>query len=228
MVAKMITKFKIVIILMLITGWIWPAVILAQSTTTSNKVITSVGNPIGSSPFVEPSNLRQTLIDKFNITMNGFSNQQLQWAWEKFWDVSHTKLINLVKGTTITAVSGELSRQTGCKTVEFGTRAQSDVSFKTVLVHELGHIIYWCNPIELTNRRDHQNTLAEEGGLTGYSQNPCYGSSSVTEDYAETIAYYLNPGVVEQVPCNNRGRIPFSEGKFQKHYNVARSILGEY
>lgn len=199
-----------------------PSPCLSQTETTS----------LGSrpqAPDIDSVNLRQAIIDGFGITMNGFSPQQLQWAWEKFWDVSKTNFINLTKGTAIEAASGTISEQIGCRSVRVGSAFSEPTLFKIVLTHELSHVIYWCNNDSLSRRSEHHNVFSQEGGVTGYGASGCLGTPPHTEDYAEMIAYYLNKGVVEQTArCNNRGQIPFDGVKFPLHLNLARTILGEY
>lgn len=208
-------------------------------TMVGNPSPTPISIPGGAStpaPSIDPTNLRQAIIDRFGITMNGYSNKHLQWAWEKFWNVSNTNFIPLVRGSRATAISGDISRQLGCVNNTKGLGGIIELSpyvnetvFKVILIHELGHVVYWCNEDPKTFRTEHVNALGVEGGVTGYGDKPCYGSSRVTEDYPETIAYYLSPGVPEQTPCNRRvGQIPYANGKFPLHYNVARSIVGVF
>ncbi len=204
--------------------------------TRSEKVTTRVGNPTTQPPTQggeappPPQDIRQGIIDEFGITMNGFTQEQLQWAWEKYWDVSHTNFINLVRGTVVTAHSG-MSEQTGCKTFllrdELGITRGDATLFKVVLIHEFGHIIYWCGDGERATT-DHENAFVSEGGMTGYGASGCYGTPPITEDYAEMITYYLNRNVLEQTGCELRGVVPFADGKYPKHFETARKILGDY
>jgi hypothetical protein len=208
--------------------------VLADYRTESNKVITKVGNPQdtthGTAP-PPPADIRQGIIDQFGITMNGFQPQQLQWAWEKFWDVSHTNFIDLVRGTEITAFDG-MSEQTGCRSFllrsSLGIDRGDETLFKVVLIHEMGHIIYHCNVESKAHIVDHENAFSAEGGMTLYGETACYGTEPTHEDYAEMIAYYLNPGVIEQTACGSRGVVPFADGKYPLHFMTAKEILGDY
>lgn len=209
--------------------------VIAQEVLKSNTIITQVGNPKDpppgshkAAPPIPPEGARAAILGQFGITMNGYNDQLMTWAWEKLWDVSGTNFIYLTKGTTITARPGWLSQQLGCKSVAIGTDYPSEVAFKVTLTHELSHIVYWCNSDDLTHKRDHQNAFGAEGGVTGYGAAPCYGTAAIQEDYAEMLAYYLNPGVKEVTPCNNRNQIPYDAGRYPIHYNVAKSILGNY
>lgn len=214
-----------------------PLTIYAADSTQSNTVITQFGNapqdqkPKTSSPrsIVAPpeGDLREVLINTFGITMNGFNQKQLQWAWEKLTSVQQTNFTSLTRGTVMTATSGSISSQTGCRTVNLGTYNDETV-FKVTLNHELGHIIYWCNENPQNKKSEHQDAFNKEGGITGYAANPCYGTSGLTEDYAEMVAYYLNPNITELTPCHNRGVVPFANGKYPMHYNIAKGVLENF
>lgn len=206
--------------------------------STSNEVITRVGNPIIATPSGTRVSLdrpqppiiagdpRQAIIDTFGITMNGFGQQHLLWAWYKFWDVSNTQFITLVRGTTITLIAG-LSEQLGCKSVLFKPPATQE-AFNVVLIHELGHIAYWCNPDAQSGKTQHENVFAQEGGMTGYAQYACFGTPPVNEDYAEMLTYYVNPGIKEVIDCHIRDQVPFGDDRYPLHFNLANSILGAY
>lgn len=211
--------------------------VYAQQSVKSNPVNTKVGAPAGPppggggtrpTPPPAPSSLRQAIIDQFGVTMNGFSEIQLGWAWEKLWDVSKTNFPALVKGSVVTAGAGTSSEQTGCKNVIVGSAFNSPELFKIIFTHELGHVIYWCTG-EQAHRSGHASAFASEGGVTGYGNSGCLGTPAVTEDYAEMIAYYLNRDATEQTArCSNRGQVPFSDGKYPVHFTTAQSVLGVY
>lgn len=189
------------------------------------------GPPV--TPPSTPSDLRQAIYNQFGVTMNGFDRQHLQWAWEKLWDISRTKFTTLVRGTTITASSD--SGQTGCRTVRLAQYTPQEL-FNVALIHELGHIIRNC-----VNERDaywneHENVWKTEGGITQYARTACTydykdrGSWQFkSEDFAETIAYYLNPNADAQTArCAGRQVNPYLNNGYPLHYNVARKILGTY
>lgn len=177
---------------------------------------------------VQTGNLQQSIGKEFGITMTGFSDRQLQWAWEQLGRLSGTEFINLAGGTKIVRISGFVSSQLNCRNIEFGDY-QDKTLFQVTLTHELGHIAYWCNPNESSKRSQQAIAFDQEGGVTGYAQFAfeCYRSSSITEDYAEMSAYYLNPGIPEQTRCHNREQVPFGSNRFPVHYNVAGSIYGK-
>lgn len=228
----------------------------ASTTTSESTWCTKVGNPTtvnpcsaltgqatatGSAdhpkaPPIDPSGLRQAIIDQFGITMNGFGSVQLQWAWEKLWDMSKTNFNKLIHGkspnVTAQAVAPSDSQQLNCGQVNVGVY-QQEVLFKIVLTHELGHIIYWCNENELNRKREHAVAYADEGAVTGYGEpvngKACTGTPAITEDYPEMITYYLNPGIPEQtVSCSNRKQIPYGNGRYPLHFNIATQVLGNY
>lgn len=186
-------------------------------------------------PDVGGGSLRGTILKEFYIDMDGFSETQLKWAWEKFWDVKHTKFNKLVRGpgntVKVQAVDAG-SEQINCSLVLVRKTITDPVLFKIVLTHELAHVIYWCNDDAINRVTEHANIYVQEGAVTGYGEpvngTTCYNTPARTENYPEMIAYYLNRGVVEQTGCNLRGQVPFANGRFPLHYNLARKILGDY
>lgn len=207
----------------------------AQLKTTSKTVVTKVGNapelPGSGGPAPEPpSDIRQGIIDTFDITLNGFTQEKLLMAWNKFHDISHTKFFNLVGDVTID-VWDQTSEQQGCGAIKLRRGLVNDANqtlFNIILIHELGHVIYWCNDPSVNYMYEHENSFVTDKPLTYYSAVSCYGTSRITEDYAETIAYYLNPGVVDQTACGSYNVVPYGNGRAPAHFDVAKKILGEY
>ena len=222
-----------ILILLVVLSTVSIHTALADYKTESNKVETRVGNPKATTPGnapPPPSDLRQGIIDEFGITFNGLSQEKLQYAWEKFWDIKHTKFFDLLGNVTID-IHDDTSEQVNCNLIRLRRGLVEDggeVLFKAVITHELSHIIYHCNDESLSHTVDHENAFAAEGGVTYYGEVACYGTAPITEDYAEMLAYYLNPGVVEQTGCGSRGVVPYADGKFPKHYATAKMILGDY
>lgn len=188
-------------------------------------------------PPPDSSDLRTSLISQFGVTMDGFDNDHLKWTWEKLWDISNTRFITFVKGSVIKA--SNFSEQVGCpgSSVAVYLNQYPEEIFKYALIHELGHVIRNC-PVRSANFYiDHMNAYFTEKGVTYYAKNAaaCTGSDNLSEDYAETIARYLNPNTTVQIL---RGKPPscippISETvnlkiNFPLHYNVAKSILGDY
>lgn len=165
--------------------------------------------------------------------MTGFPRQNMEWAWQKLWDVSNTNFINLVRGTRIRVVLPRYTQQTGCRSVDLGAFSSEEL-FKVVLVHELGHVIRNCNLDSVNKKDEHFSVWQQEGGVTGYARTACtYGSPGtfqyISEDYAEMITYYLNPSANEQTAsCAGTAPNPYSGGRYRLHFTVARDILGTY
>jgi len=188
-------------------------------------------------PAVDPARLKESLISQFGITMDGFDNAHLQWAWEKFWEVSNTNFTRFIRGSVIQITDPRRSEQKGCPgrdpvTVLLGQYDQA--LFKYILTHELGHTIQHCTGSNSFSA-EHLNAYNREGGVTYYanhaaSQSCSHGTANnVNEDYAEMIALYLNPSAnVRAVNCDTTGRYTNLRVEFPLHYNVARSILGDY
>jgi hypothetical protein len=207
---------------------------LLLSTTPPPAPIDSPGGNRPEAPPVEPGNLRQAIIDKFGITMNGYSNQYMQWAWERLWEVSHTNFDELVKGSIINITNPADTHQSDCpntgKAAVFLGAFGDAKLFKHVLTHELGHVIANCHPRGQVQREAHLKAFVAEGGVSDYGRNAhsCTGSDNISEDYAEMIAYYLNPGyAVSTVRCYP-AQNPNMSTNFTLHYKVAKDILGEF
>jgi hypothetical protein len=196
--------------------------------TTNNPGTTTQPGSHPVAPEVPDGNYVKAISEKFEINMSGFPVGDLRAAWEKFNEVSNTKFISLIKGTTVYAV-GSGSEQTGCRTVNIRNNTNDPVLFKVLLTHELGHIIVNCNEEALDHQTDQLNALAVEGGITAYGDKPCYEERyKGGEDYAEMIAYYLNPGVSERTNCGTREVIPYANGAHPLHLAVVKRILGDF
>lgn len=210
--------------------------------TSSDKTTTRVGNPTSNPPSGGGSapptgDPRQAMIDEFDITMEGFSGEHLTWAREKLWEVSNTKFIDLVRGTTIQAVSSG-SHQKGCRGshssgVDVDLQQFPQEFFKFLLIHELGHIVRNCNDRATIQYDEHINAHNSEGGVSYYGNNAssCTGSDNLSEDYADMIAYYLSPSAglstVSCDPIQNRPNPFFSKNPtdFPTHLKVAQTVL---
>lgn len=224
-------------------------------TFKSNRFVTKVGEaPEDQKPKIgrsgqnappPPANLKQAILDEFFLDLNGFSNQELLWAWEKLWDVSHTNFSEIVKGnrakTDVFRTQGS-SEVKGC-TVYFSFY-QAQELFNVIFIHELGHIIQNCAGDSKALTTKHNNIYQNGSNpLTGYGTPvsygeygaalSCFGYPAWGENYAEMIAYYLNPTAREQTVsgggrCINNGIVPFETGRHQDFFDLAREILGEY
>lgn len=222
-------KKFLVIIFILITLVVLPMTAFAQQQSESNVKRTRVGNPItsdfepGSVP-APPSDIRQGIIDEFGITMNGFDNQHLQWAWERLWEVSDTKFPSLVRGATIQRWDNVFSAQVGCfsgLSLNLRQFPGQGAYFKFHFLHELGHVAQMCNSREATQRAAHENAYAIEGGISEYGkQGPACipGTDKYNEDHADTIAYFLDrsAGFVTTVKCGGPSNPPnpYNNGGF--------------
>jgi hypothetical protein len=179
--------------------------------------------PQPSPPTSTPNNLSQALIDQFGLNMSEFSERQQKWAWDKLSSVSNTNFVKLIHGRerliTVAKVDAG-SHQESCKKI-YVRDNNDEQTFNVVLFHELGHIIYHCNDEALARTREHTSVRAQEGSVTAYGQR------DVTEDYPEMIAYYLNLSITERTN-DARNIVPYANGRYPLHFNLARSILGKY
>lgn len=174
-----------------------------------------------------------------NFEQGKFTQSHLKWAWEI---LSQARIIapnffNLIGTVTADTRSG-IGERSG-NTIYFSTDsnsffASSDESgFKVLLIHELGHVIRG-NPGPIQQSYDGllQQAINKDGGfLTGYGQNPCTGTSAVDEDFAETVAYYINKGTPEKdLACGQKssdGLNPLYSGRYPNHMSFIQSILGK-
>jgi hypothetical protein len=186
--------------------------------------------------------VRQQIIDTFGITMNGFDQQHLQWAQQKLQEVSGTKFASLVNGAVIQAIDSPdtFFEQVSCPgsggpSIRFHQNQVNQEVFDITLVHELTHLIQNCQPDSKSFNSDYNNAHSAEQGITYYAQNAgnpsskCPKSDPFNEDYAEMIAYYLNPNAQTKDVCGNgRQPNPYSSGNFSQHQSVARKIMGNF
>lgn len=254
----MIKAFFIFIAMVVAFMFIPTTEILAQ-TFKSNQFVTKVGDaPEDKKPKIggsgtktpappPPANLRDAIYNQFEVEFNGFSQQELLWTWEKFWDIQHTKFFELTKGARInhlppcTGVGCPSSEAKGC-TIYFATYPTQEL-YNVILIHELGHIIHNCAGDARALATKHNNIYKNgQNPVTGYgvaksfapngSALSCFGYPAWGENYSEMIAYYLNPAAKEQAvragSCVNNGVVPFENGRHQDFFNLAQEILGVY
>jgi hypothetical protein len=218
----------------------------AQQSAVSNSVVTRVGNPSNQAPETVENgehpqapaptgDLRQAIIDKFNVTLNGFDQTHLKWAWEKLWDVSNTKFPVFIKGSTVQGITSGISQQLACPGRGVAVNLQqfpNEALFKYAFIHEFGHVIRNC-PNSTDNLFSKQvDAYYAEKGVTYYANNAsrCTGSDNISEDYAEMVALYLNPNAgIQFTSCTPAGTpFPNLQSQFPLHYNIARTVLGAY
>lgn len=200
----------------------------------SNCVRTIVGNPPdrGQQPVPSISGDPYTAVEnQFGVTIQrSLPEDYAVWAWEKLWEVSKTSFTTRVKGTVV-GRADDGSFMDGCKKINLrGTYNRS--TFRVIFVHEMGHIIRSCS--EPSYADEHNIARAAEGQLTNYSQALCsYKDKTKTdwnyesENYAEMIAYYLNPEATAQTGCEP-GPNPFANGTHPQQYTVVQQILGPF
>ncbi len=241
---------KISFLLTLLLAQLFTPTAKAQTTypeVQSLPFFTTVGDYTESAP-ADPGS---AILEQFKISMTGFDNQQLTWAWQLFNSVAKTNLKNLVAGAVIKKVvdAHGYSAQVGCNNhgqgyyfpEGFGVKLHphnEEVKFKLTILHELGHVIYNCNGAQSVKWKvDWEVIFAGEGGITTYAKDPSciigYDDPNLegrkrSEDFAETIAYYLIPEARERSieGCSPSGGAPFAGGAFPKHFEFAKTILG--
>jgi hypothetical protein len=204
---------------------------LIASATIDTRV--AIGGTCVSSPS-KPDNLRASLIDDFGILMNGFDATHLSWAWEQLCKASGTRFNQLTKGATIVATTAVISQQVGCAgatSVYLGPFTPKE-TFQFIMTHELGHFIYNCHRSDgLAHNADFVTAHNTEGGVSFYANNAkaCTGpeSDNLSEDAADTVAYYLHPGSnIQTVLCAGTRAGPNLQASYKLHYNWGLEVLG--
>ncbi len=174
-----------------------------------------------------------------NFVPGKFTQNHLRWSWEI---LSQAKTIapnifrNLIDTVTVDT-HPEIGERSD-NTIFFSTDPKSFFSstndasgFKILLIHELGHVIRG-NPGPTQQNYDallQEAINKDKGYLTGYGQNPCTGTLAVDEDFAETVAYYINTGTPEKdLACGRKsedGANPLYSGLYPNHLSFIKSIL---
>lgn len=241
------------------------SIVNGQQKATSNCVETKVGDPKGDQsppeecdggqsqpdepppsdgtppnescrkPPDNPSDLQKAIKDTFDITMTGFDNDHLKWAWDMLWCFSGTKFPSLVDGTTVEAVANVGDSRMSCNPapchIWIGQMPGRPTTFKFLLTHELGHVVNYANPREEIQWTAQENAFGQEGGISYYARNAaaCTGSDNLAEDYADMIAYYMHPHAGETTPACDPDKSPpnplFELKEFPLHLGVAEKIL---
>ncbi|QQG43753.1 MAG: hypothetical protein HYW45_01890 [Candidatus Daviesbacteria bacterium] len=162
-------------------------------------------------PSTDQQKLHDDILNAFGINMDtAFGYNYLKWAWEKLWGISNTKFLNLVNPNhniiNIRRLDRGFNEQISCNSLTMSgvssstKQPYSEGLFKVVFIHELSHIIENCYP-QTAKKNELQSVISQEGYLTSYSQNgnSCIGGiNNLSEDYAETITYFLNLEFPEQ------------------------------
>lgn len=177
----------------------------------SQKEVPTTSAPPASAEFQV---LHNEILKKFNINFDkSFTYDYLKWAWEKLWGASNTRFLNLVNPNNVvisivrddTRVSGQLD----CNRITMRGKypdtglSYSEPLFKVAFIHELSHIIENCRPDSISKKSQLDQIIKQEGYLTNYSQyaDRCpktIDTNKLNEDYAETVAYFLNLKFAEQ------------------------------
>lgn len=185
-----------------------------------------------------PDDIDKALLDKFGIKMSGYDRTHKVWAYDKFSQIititNSTHYKDLINGTIINAVASPAdTAQVACQVIQ--VYPFNEELFKVAITHELGHIIRNCTAPR-NNICYYAHLEVWDNGknpVTNYSKTACtYPSSSrgwwekTSEDYAEMLTYYLNPGVDQQTAaCAGRSANPYANGAHSAHWALADKII---
>jgi len=185
-----------------------------------------------------PTDPGAELLSKYKITTQGFSSEGVINVYDLFTCLSSSRVPSLLGKTDIVIHNDVrpnnagigMSCDAGCGIwIPEGTNA-----FKFILTHELGHVLYYTNSPEVMHYADAENAWSSEGGLSPYS-GPYYAgqgncpTQGAVEDYAEMVAYYLNPTLGGKTgACDSRDNPKnslFEDTHFPLHLNAAKQVL---
>lgn len=143
-----------------------------------------------------PGDLRQNIINRFGVTLNGYDQTQLVWAWEIFSQIAaqSSTFFQLANGVIVQRLYSGTSGFNGCYArphIDFRSPSTAQ-SFKVVIIHEIGHYIRACNTRAETHEDEVQAAINSEGGMTAYARALCYTNTLLSEDYSEMTAYIFN------------------------------------
>ncbi len=194
--------------------------------------------------------LHNEILNKFGVDMDvTLPYEYLKWAWEKLWNVSNTRFIQLVRGpqNTIIKISrsdGPYNEKISCSSIVMSGKSSAtqqpypEPLFKVVFIHELSHIIEdeACNSANSGFDKLKAAIPSQENYLTSYSQNSLAcavtRTENIKEDYAESISYFLNPEFPEQdiglcasfKPQDNLN--PYNRSGSAIHRQIISEVLG--
>lgn len=185
-----------------------------------------------------PSDPGGELQSKYKISTEGFGADGIKMIYELATCVSTSKFPTLLGGTS-TTVHNAISPSLGSIGMDCDSTCnvwipEGTNAFKFILTHEFGHVLYYTNPRETMHVSEFEDSWNKEGGLSPYS-GPYYGgqggcpTKGAVEDYAEMIAYYLNPTMGGKTgACDSRDNPKnslFEDTHFPLHLEVAKQVL---
>lgn len=197
-------------------------------------------------------NYKKWAKDNFDITLaDGFKEDTYRWAYEILSTAlgKTTQFKQLLGGgITISPVCGRISQTNGrhitfsyCQGGSTGPTVNESF-FKVTLIHELSHIINGQRPGKYASemREILFTSKDKEDFLTSYSQNSADSmdilcgqttpDTQVDEDFAESVAYYINSSVRELNyggTCGIKwGQNPYQTGNYPQHLNFIKGLLG--
>lgn len=195
--------------------------------TTSEQL--AIGYDYGQVPeyYPESGEYEEALKSEFGVIMNGFSEEEMRWAWELLWSVSDTNFPYLIEGIIYTkdGTEGGFSKQVQCgwngePDVKFASYS-NEVQFKNLLVHEAGHYIHCRDWVETEgNLLEEMDQIMEAEGAVS-----AYGEGDTNENFADMIMYTLAPadGFVSVGEGNPEN--PIYNGSKPLHKEFAMRIL---
>lgn len=190
----------------------------------------------------ESAETLQKKIDKeFNITMLGFDQQRLKWAFEKLSETKNSSLSRMTTDLIIQSSNTDVNEiPINCKQPIVIAQKDDQNRFEYALMHGIGHFIFECKSLDLSKRLpDHKNVFDNEGAISAYSYCQNNPDVSSQEDYADMVAYYFNSDASQLTPTlescsfDNKPfadkKNPFSDkNRFPQHYELVKKIFDRF
>jgi hypothetical protein len=171
------------------------------------------------------------IYQKWQIRITNVGLTQAKAIHEIFHQIQGTRYLSLVKGAVITGSGGSVSVQVGCPgggDTDVRLGVYDHAMTKVLILHELGHVIQYCQPDSVSRYSEINSAIASDGYISTYSRTNCFGGIQKSEDYAETLAFYLAPDANEHTCTGGRTLPnPYKSGRFQAHRALAAKVAGE-
>lgn len=187
---------------------------------------------------VSSADLEARIKNQFSVNMTGFDQVHLKWAYDEFSKNSNNKFSSLIVGANIEAsTDNSLETPVICDLTIKVRQINNEKVFKYTLDHQLGHYIYECKTLTQSYRYpDFDNVFKTEGAATLHAMCPSKPLQSLPEDYADMIAYYLNPDFDQPFDAPAGCAIPGKDlkdksnpfknpSRFPKHLALAKRII---
>lgn len=183
----------------------------------------ATSTPSASSSILSAADLKDKIANDYNIAMNGFDQQHLQWAYDMFKELSKTQFTEILRQTskrTVISVrdaslQNSVTDSPTCsisliqnQTAVPNNAGESEQEiFDITLTHELGHIIQDCAPNRLSLyagdphlSMTHAKIYQDHQGITQYSRSAgTPGCPSISDSGSDSSGYRSSENYAEMI-----------------------------